>query len=39
MGEGEQVEKNIESDKGIRARLGKVLINLPKSFVKKKAVC
>ena len=29
MGHGEQVEKNIESDKGIRARLGKVLIDLP----------
>ena len=39
MGEGEQVEKNIESDKGIRARLGKVLINLPKSFVERKAFC
>ena len=37
MGEGEKVEKNIVSDKGIRERLGKVLINLPKSFVKKKA--
>ena len=37
MGEG--VEKNIESDKGIRKRLGKVLLNLPKSFVERKAVC
>ena len=38
MGEGEQVEKNIESDKGIRARLGKVLVNLSKSLVERKAV-